>query len=643
MPIDQTMRSHHSKTLKSVTLRSQKAGKVTLTRRTEALNNIHFSSKNNYNLRDKKNTPRFWKDYVEPLTAHRTKVSATARPKKTSKITFSQRAEAPKAIHASLRDHYHLKDRKDVQRFCEDYSEINDYPKPLQYIYTSKPTLKSMEAHLMIAPVSVLKNDNNSKIFGIFTTRPIQVLPRQKLTLGFYLGDLLNSGDEGSESSFVMGVHDETKVIDAKQRRNFIPMINNDFSLESPVKIACLGDDRIEYYFDGSKHGLYIPKDTQILVNYGSTEKYDDFEGKRYLNPNHLWEESNEIYQKYQEFNLYQSQRQLLDPDFLCLFDITPNMAFAIPQRNELASCFDIPHLACSFSPNEFLPQNQQEYITPLMLACWKGDCEYVTYLLECGSNPNLQSSIAGLSAFHIVILSPYSSELKKQLLDILGAQRTGKIPKNNKNEPILPTTKRNLFPNFDKRTKTLFWHNKGCFTLQDKLEKTILHHAIMQNDEELVSYLITNKPEFSRYQDAQNHDPLESAILQGNTNIIQLLLPNSSLADEEKEMFIDYHLEYEEQPKNNTRLVHLFKECRNRHQDDEPKLHAIYDLLSTTFLALSSPRNLRQLQKTLEKIKKLLLFQRNILSNRDGLFNHQKYSSDNVTVNHTQPVITPV
>jgi ankyrin repeat protein len=61
-----------------------------------------------------------------------------------------------------------------------------------------------------------------------------------------------------------------------------------------------------------------------------------------------------------------------------------------------------------------------QENITALMHACVNQDQSLVNYLLDHGACPNIQSSIQGYTALHLVCLSSHPLQVKNTLITLL-------------------------------------------------------------------------------------------------------------------------------------------------------------------------------------------------------------------------------
>lgn len=526
--------------------------------------------------------------------------------KKKNQISSIEISSTPDFSEKRIPGHYHLNNPQEIKKFCVDYSLIHQYPKtePLVYRQTNIPALKRMQNKFKIAPVAILINeDTDDKVFGIFATRSIWVPPGTKIPLGHYLGEVLDVSQAPSDSSFVIEVLDQSKIIDAHKKRNWIPMINAALSDQAAnVKMINLGSDRIEYYLDGGERGLFITSGTQMLVNYGSTAKYNDYEFKRYLNPSHSWLTTEEMYQHFSW--LYQKSLKKLPVDFLALFSPSnDNYSYFAPVSSSVADCFDIPYLAYDSRSKKFISQGQQEYITALMLACWEGNLKRVNQLLAGGSNPNLQTNISGLSAFNVVIHAPIDNELKKELLESLSQKRSGRIL-CNEDGPILPTSKSHLF--LDEKN-ALCWQNHASLTLQNKYENTILHDAIMAKNIYLVNYLLEKDRNFWLCQNENNYDPLEFAIIVGDVDTIKIVLEHIKyLPEDDTYTLLAY---YSEKELNKLpRLAEVFEQFCNKFKTNPKKIDQIFKLLLDAFTPFASEGREKDWRKTCKSLNDIRL-----------------------------------
>ncbi len=506
--------------------------------------------------------------------------------KKTAEISLNE------VIYDSKKAHYYLEKPADIAQFCEDYARIHQYPRPLAYVSPSRPELKKIQNKLIIAPVAALQNATNTQAFGVFTTQDIWIPPGKKQSLGFYEGEVLLSGAENPTSSCVFELPDDY-VIDGGMRCNWTARVNGAISENmANVRIVLVKNKphphKIEYYLDGRREGLFLPKGSQLLVDYGSTEKYNHYEHKRALSGSDSWLDSHELLQAYSTLNLYDETRQKLPPDFLSLFKIHHETYFSVPKPSPLSDCFDLPYFAYSScgETDELLPQNQQEHITPLMLACWEGNISRVSALLDAGSNPNMQSKISLFSAFHMVIFSRAPDAIKQQLIDLLCLKRTGAVPLESDAALTQPLKKNNLTLKQIDGKRQLYWWNEGYLMLQDQHEKSILHWAIEMDDEESVRYLINKEHRLFDDLDHNNRDPLECAIVHGNLNIINLLISViDDLSDEQYHKLTDYFLMDDQH--DDIRLIRSFNDLCETSSRTALEINLIFNALKTAFFRL--------------------------------------------------------
>lgn len=452
--------------------------------------------------------------------------------------------------------HYAFNDPTAKQRFIDDYSRTHQ--KTIHYLESTEPALVYQEQHILMAPTAILQNAEANKAFGAFTTIDIYVPARTQLVLGHYKG-LVKERDHTTDlSSFVFDYIDDL-IVDADQHRNWIAMVNTAISEKTAnVKVRLNEDNReIEYYVDGGKDGAFIPAGTQLLTYYG--QKFDHYENKRFLKPEDTWEDSDAIFKRYK--NQYQRTPQRVDPDFLALFAIDPATLFALPNLSRDKAHPNTCYLAYQPSdrspPTCFLPQNLQENITPLMMACWQGDEERMQHLLQRGANINTQSSISGQSPLHILVRANLSTDEKITLLRFM--QR----------------------------------HGADLLT-QDKDEKSLLHWAVAAGDEALARELIAQKSTLLARLNSHSHDALEDAIRLGHIEISQFLLSTLINASKSKcEDNLTYYLEkdhdFDPEESEDThveltwqsRLATAFTSFCEQHPNDHAAINAMAAMLN--------------------------------------------------------------
>lgn len=299
----------------------------------------------------------------------------------------------------------------------------------------------AVESCIKIGPVAVLQKGSDQKIYGVYAKTALNF----PLNLGVYLGEThqTQDSDDDSDLLYSFGIN-RTTAINARNMRSWHAMVNGASSEDTANIFTISSGGKIYYHLKRS-----IKPEEQFLVYYGDDYTFVD---KRFLNANDNWEEASEKFKKHEV--LYKTN-QSLDDKFLSLFNFKDAL-FVVPDCSALPyGLTDLPVLAYTNTPDNFLPQNQQENMTLLHLACWGGDIDIVTHLLKEGANPNQQTSISGYCALHVVVLSDNTFVQKKKLIDLIMG-RPG-----------------------------------ASLRLQDMFDRTILHLAIETHQLELIKYLL--------------------------------------------------------------------------------------------------------------------------------------------------------
>ena len=123
---------------------------------------------------------------------------------------------------------------------------------------------------------------------------------------------------------------------------------------------------------------------------------------------------------------LYCNEAQQLSAEVAQPLRVSDQTYFKIPcydffvQDNHLQPDVNAVLLAMDDSNRVPLCQASQENITALMHACVNQDQLLVSYLLNHGACPNIQSSIQGYTALHLVCLSSHPLQVKNTLIDLL-------------------------------------------------------------------------------------------------------------------------------------------------------------------------------------------------------------------------------
>ena len=463
---------------------------------------------------------------------------------------------------------------------------------------------KGFHKKLKIAPTNILETRQNQQALAVYTTRSVWVPPNTIRVVEHYKGELLKDGEEDPDSSFVFELPDKT-VVDASERCNYTAIINAALSQKmSNIKIqTCQTPDGsyfIEYYLDGGENGLYIQSGTQLLGFYGSTENYDDYQyGKKFMTPRDTTLNSAQIFTRFQQYNAYADTTSKLPAAFLELFDISSTTDFATPIADPIADCFDAPFLAYTkathTAKSTFLKhQNSQENITPLMLACFTGNLEDATRLLENGADPSMPTSNKGYNSLHIVLLSQQGPASKIQLLNLLSEKRISPVPKDSSNTQVLDLIKHNLTVINDE----INWCCEADLTAQDACERTLAHIAVEQGEVEVLEYLLTLEPNFWNYQDIHGNDIFETAIISGSIAVIDFLMNYLQNLDADSETYqtvMDYLLSNTKQGKSP--LLSSLKCLYNKHKDEIELINSVFNTIYRRFEPVLLPDELRKIR----------------------------------------------
>ena len=352
---------------------------------------------------------------------------------------------------------------------------------------------------LALQPVSII--DPGHRAYGVFATSPLlkKNYPINE-PLAKYEGRLIFKSKlkTMTDLSYVFTLKENECAVDAMHVRNWTAFVNS---------TSCYADANIfsEIHPDESGHlavYYYLNKDIkegeQLLIYYGDDYQYGA--NNRFLKLTDNADESIDIFEKNHHYYLpYPTQ---IDPLLAELFNIDPEQHFTIPYIQRLCEFpptnkqgLNLPALA--YDRNyQLIVQNQQENITALMFACWDNHLPQVERLLKLGANPNIQTSIHGLSAVHLVVQSRLSYPDKLAMLDLL------------------------------------IKHHARLY-LQDKNNHSVLYYAIKNNELDLVRYLLSNEKKSARKEelllaglDNDELDPFLYAARLNHHEIVHYLLP---------------------------------------------------------------------------------------------------------------------
>ncbi len=350
-----------------------------------------------------------------------------------------------------------------------DISKLNEWAKSrhFEYLHTrpANNEYANIEQQLFLHQVALLGTQGHNT--GVFTSKEIG----KGTFLGEYLGER-RTFDKEKNLDYVFKLGDDSEqCIDATQKRNWTAMVNSSSSADTANVTSCIIKNHIYY-----KAIANIQPDQQLLIYYDDDYTFES-NVHRFLKPDDTWLDSNDMLTLYA--NLYQPEIKTLDDErfISTVFKLSPGTLFNVPVLNQKAGKPDLPLLAIHPETMQAEPQSRQENITLLMMHCWNGSLVNAKKLLKHGANPNIQTSISGVSALHVVIAAPYSIELKTSLIECL-------------------------------------LQHGAILTLQDKLNRSVLHLATEYQDLDLIKYLcaIDAKKCLRNLIDNDDHDVFDLA-----------------------------------------------------------------------------------------------------------------------------------
>ncbi len=292
-----------------------------------------------------------------------------------------------------------------LKQFEANWYALNHYH--IEFLHgenTSYGNFLAVESLIKLGPVAMLQKDNEPHFYGVYAKQAL----RFPLNLGEYLGEIrsIEVANQDDDISYSFDLTNGTEI-NAKYKRSWHAMVNGTACDEAANVNVTLTNGKVYYSLKRN-----IKADEQLLVYYGDDYCFSD---KRFLNVHHNWLESQQIFDQHAFF--YQEKSEL-DPNLLKLLQLTQTM-FVLPEPSVLTvECINLPGLAYDDHSDRLLPQNQQENITALHLACWQAKKEEVAQLLEKGADSNQQTSISGWSALHFIVLADYDLLTKTCLLE---------------------------------------------------------------------------------------------------------------------------------------------------------------------------------------------------------------------------------
>lgn len=406
-----------------------------------------------------------------------------------------------------------------------------------EYLHDNSSSIPN--SPLLIDRVVVLPNQDRN--LGVFAEKSI----RYNLLLGTYLGNRVPSHSV-NQKQFTFEFNDNKYCINASKRRNWTAFVNT-AAHASMANIGAFEENGKIVYRSIKK----IEKGEQLLCDYGRYYQFEDPNVMRFLKKtdNHL--DTIELIER--DKALYQTPPQQLTEAIAKYLQVSPAVFFKIPGFDQRTSTqtqekpntrsavqvnFDAPLMACDEQKIP-LPQAQQENISALMYACITNNLSLVDYLLINGANPNIQSSIQGYTALHLVINTTLAYENK---VDII---------------------------------KKLLDHG-ALLNLSDRNKQSIIHLDIKTREYGLFAYFISNKKpdERKRYvkdmmelKDVNHLDPFLYS-LECNHGVMSALLAQyitlenvkTYLYDDEDSKLFEQHFNGLSNHEEKTRLMNQLK-----------------------------------------------------------------------------------
>lgn len=454
--------------------------------------------------------------------------------------------------HSSVeprRTSYDLNNSIHVEAFKKRCHELSP---PVEFVHSGRMDLIK---NLSIVEIPVLGQETQ-RILGVIVREPFAI--KKNTTLAEYIGALIPDEDVKSDTdlAYLMQSPQDGYVINAERLRTAVAFLNtvpsggqaNALMVKEGKKnqVCCeiLGpSDPI-----GKDTARFYPSGTQLLIEYGPG--YDDkhsFNQFCFINPMHSSEDSLGIYHTYTELGFYRQAVEKLPEVFLSYFNSDKRIDYLRPQHEvEGFAYFDPPMLEVLESTPIYLFVSQagSENITELMLACFLGDIPLVQRLLEAGNNPNRQSTLSGINAFHIVARAPISLEDKKKLMTLLFSKRENIVPFDEAKIRQYPVDKELIIQNTSLGLPEFRWRTEGHLLLQDKNHYSALHHAIAENNPDtadMVQYLLEKEPEFWNLEKI-GLDPILFAISAKNSVVVDRLV---MMLSNMKPKYVRLHLKH--------------------------------------------------------------------------------------------------
>ncbi|RUR05828.1 SET domain-containing protein-lysine N-methyltransferase [Legionella sp. km772] len=279
------------------------------------------------------------------------------------------------------------------------------------YIPTQDKKKQAVEQSLAIGSVALL--GRASKSLGVYNVGDVTI--KKGTVLGTYEGERKPfSFFEKGKLDYVYRLDDdaEGEAIDAHKKRNWTAMVNSASSESIANVYGALKNGQIIYIAKNN-----IKPGRQLLIYYGDDYEFD-INVHRFLRTENTWLDSYDIYLKYSSF--YEKPEKW-PINLRGLIHVEQESFFLKPKISKLNSeTVDLPLLFFNGQTREMENQDLQENPTLLMLACWEGNYDLVERLLKIGANPNIQSSISGLSVIHFIAAADLKVDQKIELLTLL-------------------------------------------------------------------------------------------------------------------------------------------------------------------------------------------------------------------------------
>jgi len=292
----------------------------------------------------------------------------------------------------------------------DEMKKLQKLGKERQFTYHRDALEEQRLDILEIDIVAVLKS--SSKNLGVFAKKAIS----KGQLLGSYMGKKVSLYNTKQNTDYLFELN-EFEGVNALKSRNWTAFVN---SSRASMNVVCdYAGGELKY-----KSIKKIAIGEQLLLDYGPEYDFDHDGAYRYLKSSDTRLDSEELITNHPM--LYCNKAQQLPATLAQQLRVANETYFKIPcydffmQNNTLQPDVNAVLLAMDDSNNLPIRQELQENITALMYACVNQEQALVTYLLDHGACPNIQSSIQGYTALHLVCLSSHPLHVKNTLITLL-------------------------------------------------------------------------------------------------------------------------------------------------------------------------------------------------------------------------------